>query len=168
MKSVWQIFAPRQKKLGDFSKTLQAQCPNIDQIAWPSSHNIFLSLILDTIDSKCNTDRLQLWLVFALYMPTNFIITKKILKFLRENDRTSFFPSATTANCLNIVLKKQGYRRNTFEKMKKILAEFLKTTIFLPVWSLYRQYKPLKLLHKWKAFMGSCQKALLFLWDSGQ
>lgn len=46
------------KKKGDFSKSLQAQRPNIDQIAGPSSRNIFLSLILDTIDSKCNKDRL--------------------------------------------------------------------------------------------------------------
>lgn len=61
------------------AKLCKAQCPNIDQIAGPSSH-ILLSLILDTIESKCNKDRLQLWLVFSLYVPTNFL-TKKILKF---------------------------------------------------------------------------------------
>lgn len=62
------------------AKKLQAQCPDIDQIAGPRSHNIFLNLILDTIDSNCNKERLQLWLVFSLYMPTNFLISKKILK----------------------------------------------------------------------------------------
>lgn len=71
IKSVWQTFVPRQKSLGDVSKTLQAQCPSIDQIAGPRSHNIFLSLILDTIDSKRSKDRLQLWLVFSLYKFSN-------------------------------------------------------------------------------------------------